>query len=430
MDNNYVEQFLVGIGFDTKSTKRQAKAIDKLLNGMEKSRIKGTNKQSKLEEKVATKRKKTRKIEVDTDKINSKSKVDRIVAEHKAEAAVVKSLSKRKENVIKRDVSLHKVAESKKRAITDAKNSSTSANMEISNARIKQAVGNLTKDSSGKKINSKNTMFGAVDLKAEAKVKADAIAAEEFKNKSQNKRQIRRKVHRSELARARVAEDAKSIVDARAALMRRLAIRKASGVTTDFSRSRANKLNRGITESRAFHRTSEAGNLPRGFRQDLAKATAKGDLAKLRKLKFALQDASTAGKKLNATQRALGDSARNMMRTYVSVFALFQGTVAIKRVGQDFQGMEASMLAAAGSAPAAAKDMAFLNGVVDEMGLNLKDSSDAFVKLKFALKGKLDQSQIEELFKNVSMFGTALKIAPEDMKRAQRALIQIDCLAA
>ena len=99
-------------------------------------------------------------------------------------------------------------------------------------------------------------------------------------------------------------------------------------------------------------------------------------------------------------------------------------------MGQEFEGMRSSMLAASGSAPAAAKDMQFLNNMTEEMGLNLKDTTDAFVKFKFAAKGKMEDKQIKELFTSVSMFGTALKVAPEDMKRAQRALSQIDCLAA
>tara|TARA_R110002167_G_scaffold177446_3_gene377237 strand:- start:890 stop:2209 length:1320 start_codon:yes stop_codon:yes gene_type:complete len=114
-----------------------------------------------------------------------------------------------------------------------------------------------------------------------------------------------------------------------------------------------------------------------------------------------------------------------MIRSYASVFALFQGTVAIKKVGQDFQGMEASMLAASGSSKAAVKDTQFVSNIVDEMGLNLRDTTDAFVKFKFAAKGKMGQTEIEELFKGVSMFGTALKVAPEDMKRAQRAISQM-----
>ncbi len=83
------------------------------------------------------------------------------------------------------------------------------------------------------------------------------------------------------------------------------------------------------------------------------------------------------------------------------------------------------MLAASGSSEAAAKDMMFINGIVDEMGLSLKDTTDAFVKFKFAAKGKISQEDQESLFTGLSMFGTSMKVGNEDMKRAQRALTQI-----
>lgn len=131
-------------------------------------------------------------------------------------------------------------------------------------------------------------------------------------------------------------------------------------------------------------------------------------------------------------QKSVTDSTRNMIRSYLSLFALFEGTVAIKRVGQDYEGMTASMLASSGSVEAAAKDMEFINATVDKMGLNLKDTTDAWVKFKFAAQGKISQGQQEDIFTGLSMFGTALKVDDESMKRSQKALIQIDeyCLAA
>ncbi len=135
---------------------------------------------------------------------------------------------------------------------------------------------------------------------------------------------------------------------------------------------------------------------------------------------------------LNVVQGGLQDSTRNMIRSYASLFALFEGTVAIKRIGVEYEGMNAAMLAASGSTEAAANDMVFLNGMVDKMGLNLKNTTDAWVKFKFAAKGKISQEQQEDIFTGLSMFGTSLKVGDEDMKRSQRAIIQIDdyCLAA
>lgn len=128
---------------------------------------------------------------------------------------------------------------------------------------------------------------------------------------------------------------------------------------------------------------------------------------------------------LQTVQMGLADSAKNMVRAYASVFALVEGTVAIERIGMDFQGMEVAMLASAGSSQKAAKDLEFINNIADEMGVNLKDSADAYVKLQMASRGKMDDSQIKELFQGLTEFGTALKVAPESMKLAQRALSQM-----
>lgn len=128
---------------------------------------------------------------------------------------------------------------------------------------------------------------------------------------------------------------------------------------------------------------------------------------------------------LQTVQGGLTDSTRNMIRSYASLFALWEGTTAIKRVGQDFEAMNSSMLAASGGPENAGKDLIFINGLVDQMGLNLKNTADAWVKFKFAAKGKISQTQIEDIFTSVSMFGTSLKVGPEDMKRAQKALSQM-----
>ena len=168
-------------------------------------------------------------------------------------------------------------------------------------------------------------------------------------------------------------------------------------------------------------------------------AAEMGDAAKMTRLASEMRAVNRETKSLkrnmmglNVVQGGLTDSTRNMIRSYASLFALFEGTVAIKRIGQDYEGMNAAMLAASGSTEAAANDMIFLNGMVDQMGLNLKSTTDAWVKFKFAAKGKISQEQQEDIFTGLSMFGTSLKVGDEDMKRSQRAIIQIDdyCLAA
>lgn len=129
--------------------------------------------------------------------------------------------------------------------------------------------------------------------------------------------------------------------------------------------------------------------------------------------------------KLNVIQSGLTDSTRNMIRSYASMFALFQGTTAIEKVGMEFQGMRAAMLASSGSEKAAAESFTFIDNLVNEMGLNLKDTTDSYVKFQFAAKGKISNDQMQGLFTSLAQFGVTLKSTPEQMKLAQKAIVQM-----
>ena len=183
-------------------------------------------------------------------------------------------------------------------------------------------------------------------------------------------------------------------------------------------------------ETDYYRRVQEANPMVAAkYDKDFKNALAKGDISEIkdvaREVRRASRNMTRSMNGLAFAQNGLRDSTRNMIRSYISLFALFEGTRAIKNVGMDFQSMESSMLAASGGATNAGKDIAYINGIVNEMGLNLKDTTDAWVKFKFAAKGKISQSDIEDIFTSVNMFGTSLKVMPEDMKRAQRALSQM-----
>lgn len=204
--------------------------------------------------------------------------------------------------------------------------------------------------------------------------------------------------------------------------------------TTNALNRQAAALARGIKRGSGYQGLREKGKLG-DFDKRIDKAVINRDVEGLKDLRTAISRTNRAMGKLTRTQvglhtvqNGLTDSTRNMIRTYASVFALFQGTVAIKRIGQEFQGMNAAMLAVNGTAEAAAVDMQFLDNMVNEMGLNLKNTTDAYVKFKFAAKGKIPQTEIEDLFTSLSMFGTSLKVLPVDMQRAQRAIAQINGL--
>jgi len=129
---------------------------------------------------------------------------------------------------------------------------------------------------------------------------------------------------------------------------------------------------------------------------------------------------------LTRAQNRLKESARQLALSMVGAFAVFEGIKSINRVGQDFEGMEASMLASSGSAVLAARDLAFVDEQAVRLGLDLRETTDAYSKLQFAAKGKMSSEQTKELFTGFSEFATALKVNPEQQKSGLRALQQIN----
>jgi hypothetical protein len=123
---------------------------------------------------------------------------------------------------------------------------------------------------------------------------------------------------------------------------------------------------------------------------------------------------------------SLQDSTRNMVREYASLYALFAGTNAINQTGQSFEALNSAMLAATGNTSDAKQQMQFLIDLSRRLGLSVKDIADQYIKFKFAAKDKLTNTQIEELFTNMSELGTVLGLSQEKMKLAFNAIQQIN----
>lgn len=133
-------------------------------------------------------------------------------------------------------------------------------------------------------------------------------------------------------------------------------------------------------------------------------------------------------KKLNSQQKAmrrLRASTLQLAQSFLGAFAIFEGVRSINRVGQDFEGMRAAMLASSGSSQQAAKDLAFVREEAHRLGLDLKSSTDAFLKLQFAARGRLSTKDTRDLFVGFSEFATALQVRPEQQKAGLRALQQM-----
>lgn len=131
---------------------------------------------------------------------------------------------------------------------------------------------------------------------------------------------------------------------------------------------------------------------------------------------------------LATAQKGLTDSTRNMLRSYVSLFAIMGGVASINRVGQEFEGLNSAMLAATGTKKEAGRQMAFLTDLSERLGLSLIDTSGAYTKFLFASKGKLTDGQTQELFTSLTELGTTLGVSKERMKLSMNAITQINGL--
>lgn len=128
---------------------------------------------------------------------------------------------------------------------------------------------------------------------------------------------------------------------------------------------------------------------------------------------------------LHTVQMGLTDSARNMLRAYASVFALVESTAAINRVGQDFESMRASMLAASTSAEDSQQKLAFVKNEARRLGIDLVAASKAYMQLSIAGKDALKQNQLDDLFVSSMEAATAFGMSLDDTKGTFRAFIQI-----
>lgn len=378
--SNIIEEFVIKFLTDSKEAKKGAQEIDKLLDGIGKKQVKRATTNAKVENKAH----KTMLAK----KLKDEATYGR---DSKIQAEKARKAWERREKI-----------------------SSLMPNNQLSNKSAQSSASVFEKS-----------------FKEEAKQSAKLSEME-------RKRWVDKQKRRAALKRQREDDRRKEEDSYRQSLNKRLQAFKASKQKERKFSEAMDKQADMIRRTAGFKLAGRMGESGK-YDKEIQRLVDNKDLEGLRKLRYEMTNVREnmtryrkSLRKTNIAQKGLTDSTRNMIRSYASLYAIFEGTTAIKRVGQDFQGMEASMLAASGSSEAAAKDMMFINGIVDEMGLSLKDTTDAFVKFKFASKGKISQTEQEDLFTGLSMFGTALKVDDESMKRSQKALIQIDdyCLAA
>ncbi|APC44447.1 putative tail tape measure protein [Pseudoalteromonas phage PH357] len=400
---NVIEEYFIKITADAKGVNKDInEALSKIFQNSKKMNERLSALEIKLKGKTVT------------DKID-KDKEYSIVQD-----ALRKNNLKKEEADSKRDIDLAKVVYKQKTSY------------------IKQHVDKLTQ-SNNATLKSMKSFY----TKMEKDAKANTSTIKRIEDKKE-KHRIQRIRDRAKLLADRRKQAEKEEQFAQKALMERLkrykADKKANDAVEEAKTRKIRKeqaardrlLNKKVAIKRTDYWQTLEQRSPREaamYSKKMNEAISKGNVEALKDVAAEVRRSSRSiqrsMREMTFVQQGLHDSTRNMIRSYISLFALFEGTRAIKNIGQDFQGMEASMLASAGSRQAAAKDMAYINGIVDQMGLSLKDTTDAWVKFKFAAKGKITQGEQEELFKSLSMFGTALKVDSESMKRSQKALIQM-----
>ncbi|QDP59456.1 MAG: hypothetical protein GOVbin4162_30 [Prokaryotic dsDNA virus sp.] len=222
-------------------------------------------------------------------------------------------------------------------------------------------------------------------------------------------------------------------IEKRATLEKQKQMELARREKIDFQK--ASKMDR-FSGSKAFRdlnsmNQSAATDLYRKAQKALNRETYAGERQfreyerELRRTAAGMRKARRDAINLTTAQQGLKDSVRNSIRAYASLFALMEGTTAINRVGQDFEGMRASMLASSGGAVQAGKDLAFVRGEAVRLGLDLRDATDNFVKFQFAAKETMSQADTRALFTGFSEFATALQLTPARYEKALTALQQM-----
>lgn len=154
--------------------------------------------------------------------------------------------------------------------------------------------------------------------------------------------------------------------------------------------------------------------------------------AEFKNLRASVSDATTQLNRngramlgLQTIQYGLRDSTRHLIRSYASLYAVFMGTSAINSVGQDFQAMRAGMLAVSEDSAAVQENLSFISGEAKRLGLDLVQTSKAFVKLQAAAEGRAPDDKIKDAFTGIVEAGTVFQLSMDDTVGSIRAIQQM-----
>ena len=379
-------------------------------------------------------------------KFNSAKDINAFKSIEKEVNSTLKSLQKFQDETNKemiKDVKASEKAKTKiykdeaQKRILEAKKEAS----EIKNTLSKRMDSSRRGSLSGKSASDSARAFEAA-FKAE---KQNAEKLHRIKTEKDRERFITRQRHRAKLHRQKLADEQKELTASRKALQERLKAFKTNKSTQEklkndldakqksIDSSREKRIKRMISleeqlrASRSFRsmgmKDQEAA-LKR-FEKIRSKFVETGNMSGFKTLTADMRDFKREMKGLSTIQNGLTDSTRNMIRSYASLFALFEGTSAINRVGQDFEAMRASMLTASDSQADAAKKLDFVRQQARRLGIDLVAASKAYLQLNIAANNVITQAQTDELFIASMEAATAFGMSLDDTKGTFRAFIQM-----
>ena len=397
------DDLLIEIGLDTKNLKKGAKEVTSIFSDMSKSLSSALNidknvvsKSAKnltpLEKKI--KELSNKKVMLDTKQL--KSSIKESIALLKESGMEVKSFQN-KLNAIRKPESLAKLKE-------DLDFKVVRMGIQSSIDKIK-GLGQETSELQKKLDSVKDVRaFKSIEKEANSTLKS----LQKFQDEA-NKEMIR-DLKATQKLKDDLASKQKKIDDAREKRIKRMI-----------------SLEEQLRASRSFRsmgmKDQEAA-LKR-FEKIRSKFVETGNMSGFKTLTADMRDFKREMKGLSTIQNGLTDSTRNMIRSYASLFAVFEGTSAINRVGQDFEAMRASMLTASEGQEDAAKKLDFVRKQAKRLGVDLVAASKAYLQLNIAANNVITQAQTDELFIASMEAATAFGMSLDDTKGTFRAFIQM-----
>lgn len=200
------------------------------------------------------------------------------------------------------------------------------------------------------------------------------------------------------------------------------------------------KASRGLSSLGTPESKAQLKQFQQQFNQlskSINKASTAGDFSKITnqlrlvndQLTSTVQQSNRAARAFKAQTFAMNaarDSARNLARSYLSVFAAIGTAGAAGRTGIGFESIQASLLAASGSTEQAAKDFEFIKDVSITLGRDLRSGAEGYQQLAVAAKDAgLSADTTKEIFLAGAEASTAFGLTAEDTFGVFRAFTQI-----